>query len=88
MGIDQRLRMQEAATLLGGTPQHLRTWSNEGYIEAIVGKEGHRRFKWSEVKRVMHLPKRLSMITAKGEEELFALLTPRRAAGFHLPQGT
>ncbi|MFX1295246.1 MAG: hypothetical protein ACFFD2_10395 [Promethearchaeota archaeon] len=25
MGIDQRLRMQKAATLLGGTPQPLRT---------------------------------------------------------------
>ncbi|MHA1276369.1 MAG: MerR family DNA-binding transcriptional regulator [Candidatus Helarchaeota archaeon] len=30
--------MQEAATLLGVTPQTLRSWSNEGYIEAIVGK--------------------------------------------------
>ncbi|MHA1321923.1 MAG: IS607 family transposase [Candidatus Helarchaeota archaeon] len=47
--------MQEAATFLGVTPQTLRNWSNEGYIEAIVGKGGHRRFKWSEVKRLMHL---------------------------------
>jgi excisionase family DNA binding protein len=47
--------MQEVATLLGVTPQTLRNWSNEGYIEAIVGKGGHRRFKWSEVKRLMHL---------------------------------
>ncbi len=52
---DKLLRMKQAATLLGITPQTLRTWSNEGYIEAIVGKGGHRRFKWSEVKRLMHL---------------------------------
>lgn len=52
---DKLLRMKEAATLLGVTPQTLRTWSKSGYIEAIVGKGGHRRFKWSEVKRLMHL---------------------------------
>jgi len=55
MVMDKLLRMQEVATLLGVTPQTLRNWSNEGYIEAIVGKGGHRRFKWSEVKRLMHL---------------------------------
>ncbi len=55
MVIDKLLRIQEAATLLGVTPQTLRNWSNEGYIEAIVGKGGHRRFKWSEIKRLLHL---------------------------------
>lgn len=55
MVIDKLLRMQEAATLLGVTPQTLRNWSNEGYIEAIVGKGRHRRFKWSDIKRLMHL---------------------------------
>ncbi|MFX1297990.1 MAG: hypothetical protein ACFFD2_24465 [Promethearchaeota archaeon] len=40
MVIAKLLRMQEAATLLGGTPQPLRNWSNGSYIEAIVGKEG------------------------------------------------
>jgi len=52
---DKLLRMKEAATLLGVTPQTLRSWSKVGHIEAIVGKGGHRRFKWSEVKRLMHL---------------------------------
>lgn len=52
---DKLLRMKEAATLLGVTPQTLRNWSNKGYIEAIVGKDGHHRFKWSEIKRLMHL---------------------------------
>ena len=52
---DKLLRMKETATLLGVSPQTLRTWSKEGYIEAIVGKGGHRRFKWSEVKRLMCL---------------------------------
>jgi putative resolvase len=55
MVIDKLIRIQEAATLLGVTPQTLRNWSNEGYIEAIVGKGGHRRFKWSEIKRLLHL---------------------------------
>ena len=40
MDIDKLLRMQEAATLLGVTPQTLRNWSNGGYIEAIIGKGG------------------------------------------------
>jgi putative resolvase len=56
MVLEKLLRMQEAATLLGVTPQTLRNWSKEGYIEAIVGKGGHRRFKWSEIKRLMQLP--------------------------------
>jgi putative resolvase len=55
MVVEKLLRMKEAATLLGVTPQTLRNWSNGGYVEAIVGKGGHRRFKWSEVKRLMHL---------------------------------
>jgi len=61
--MDKLSRMQEAATLLGVTPQPLRNWNNEGYIEAIVGKGGHRRFKWSEVKRLMPLSN--SQATAK-----------------------
>jgi putative resolvase len=52
---DKLLRMKEAATLLGVTPQTLRSWSNEGYVEAVVGKGGHRRFRQSEVKRLMQL---------------------------------
>ena len=52
---EKLLRMKEIATLLGVTPQTLRNWSNGGYIEAIMGKGGHRRFKWSEVKQLMHL---------------------------------
>lgn len=52
---DKLLRMREVATLLGVTPQTLRTWSNEGYIEAVKGKGGHRRFKRSEVRRLMQL---------------------------------
>ncbi|NVM31885.1 MAG: IS607 family transposase [Candidatus Helarchaeota archaeon] len=50
---DKLLRMKEVANLLGVDPQTLRNWSNEGYIEAIMGKGGHRRFKLSEVRRIM-----------------------------------
>ncbi len=52
---DKLLRIKEAATFLGVTPQTLTSWSNKGYIEAVVGKGGYRRFKWSEIKRLMHL---------------------------------
>jgi len=51
---DKLLRMKEVATLLGVTSQNLRNWSNEGYIQAIVGKGGQHRFKLSEVRRLMH----------------------------------
>ncbi|NVM31559.1 MAG: hypothetical protein HWN65_22165 [Candidatus Helarchaeota archaeon] len=42
---DKLLRMKEAAILLGVKPQTLRNWSNGGYIDAIMGKKGHHRFK-------------------------------------------
>ena len=48
------LRMKEVSTLLGVTPQTLRNWSNEGYIQAVVGKGGQRRFNLSEVRRLMN----------------------------------
>jgi putative resolvase len=46
--------MKEVSTLLGVTPQTLRNWSNEGYIQAVVGKGGQRRFNLSEVRRLMN----------------------------------
>ncbi len=51
---DKLLRMREVSTLLGVTPQTLRNWSNKSYIQAVVGKGGQRRFKLSEVKRLMN----------------------------------
>jgi len=42
--------MKEGATLLGVTSQTFRNWSNEGYIQAIIGKGGQRRFKLSEAR--------------------------------------
>ena len=51
---DKLLRMKEMSTLLGVTPQTLRNWSNEGYIQAVVGKGGQRRFNLSEVRRLMN----------------------------------
>jgi predicted site-specific integrase-resolvase len=53
MILDKLLRMKEVSTLLGVTPQTLRNWSNGGYIQAVVGKGGQRRFKLSEVRRLM-----------------------------------
>jgi len=51
---DKLLRMKEVSTLLGVTPQTLRNWSNEGYIQAVVGKGGQRRFNLNEVRRLMN----------------------------------
>jgi predicted site-specific integrase-resolvase len=51
---DKLLRMKEVSTLLGVTPQTLRNWSNSGYIQPVVGKGRQRRFKLSEVRRLMN----------------------------------
>ncbi len=51
---DKLLRMKEVSTLLGATPQTLHNWSNEGYIQVVVGKGGQRRFKLSEVRRLIN----------------------------------
>jgi predicted site-specific integrase-resolvase len=54
MILDKLLRMKEESTLLGATPQTLRNWSNEGSMQAVVGKGGQPRFKWSEVRGLMN----------------------------------
>jgi putative resolvase len=51
---DKLVRMKEASTLLGVTPQPLRNWRNDGYIQTIVGKGGQRLFKLSEVRRLIN----------------------------------
>ena len=51
---DKLLRMKEVSTLLGVTPQTLRNWSNEGYIQVIIGKGRQCRFKLSEIRRLMN----------------------------------
>ena len=51
---DKLLRMKELSTLLGITPQTLHNWSNNGYIQAVIGKDGQCRFKLSEIRRLMN----------------------------------
>ena len=51
---DKLLRMKEVSTLLGVTSQTLRNWSNEGYVQAVVGKGGQRRLRLSEIGRLMN----------------------------------
>jgi predicted site-specific integrase-resolvase len=51
---DRLLRMKEVLTLLGVTPQTLRNWSHEGYVQAVVGKDGQPRFRLSEVGRLIN----------------------------------
>ena len=48
------MRMKEVSTRLGVTPQTLRNWSSEGYVQAVVGKGGQRRFRLSEIRRLMN----------------------------------
>jgi len=52
---EKLLRMKEVTQLLNVTSQTLRHWSKEGFLTAIRGKGGHRRFKLSEVRRFMKL---------------------------------
>ena len=55
---EQLLKIGDVATLLGVTTQTLRNWTNSGYMDAIIGKGGHRRFRRSEVERLMELKER------------------------------
>ena len=55
MNSERLLKIGDVAGLLGVTTQTLRNWTNSGYINAIVGKGGHRRFRVSDVERIMEL---------------------------------
>ena len=58
MSLEQLLKIGDVATLLGVTTQTLRNWTNSGYMDAVIGKGGHRRFRRSEVERIMELNER------------------------------
>ena len=58
MSSEQLLKIGNVATLLGVTTQTLKNWTNSGYMDAIIGKGGHRRFRRSEVERIMELNER------------------------------
>jgi excisionase family DNA binding protein len=58
MSSEQLLKIGDVATLLGVTTQTLRNWTNSGYMDAVIGKGGHRRFRRSEVDRIMELGER------------------------------
>ena len=58
MSSEQLLKIGDVATLLGVTLQTLRNWTNRGYLDAVIGKGGHRRFRRSEVERIMELDER------------------------------
>lgn len=62
MSSEQLLKIGDVATLLGVTTQTLRNWTNSGHIDVIIGKGGHRRFRRSEVERIMELNERESNI--------------------------
>ena len=51
MNSERLLKIGDVATLLGVTTQTLGNWMNSGYMNAIIGKGGHRRFRSSEVER-------------------------------------
>ena len=55
MNSEQLLKIGYVTTLLGVTTQTLRNWTNSGYMDVIIGKDGHRRFRRSEVERLMEL---------------------------------
>jgi len=43
MSSERLLKIGDVATLLGVTTQTLRNWANSGYMDAIIGKGGHRK---------------------------------------------
>ena len=52
-------KIGNVAHLLGDTPQTLRNWTNNGYMDAVIGMGGHGRFRRSEVEeRIMELNER------------------------------
>nr|MBD3197652.1 helix-turn-helix domain-containing protein [Candidatus Lokiarchaeota archaeon]MBD3202046.1 helix-turn-helix domain-containing protein [Candidatus Lokiarchaeota archaeon] len=55
MSSERLLKIGDVATLLGVTTQTLRNCTNSGYMEAIIGKGGHRRFRSSDIERLMEL---------------------------------
>jgi excisionase family DNA binding protein len=46
---DRLLKIDEAATLLGVTPQTLRNWDKSGKLKSVRTEGGHRRYKESEI---------------------------------------
>jgi hypothetical protein len=62
MSSEQLLKIGDVATLLGFTTQTLRNWTNNGYMDAVIGKGGHRHFRRSEVERIMELDERENSI--------------------------
>ncbi len=62
MSSEQLLEIGDVATLLGVTTQTLRNWTNSGYMDAVIGKGGYRRFRKSEVERLMVLKERESSV--------------------------
>ena len=60
MSSDRLLKIGDVATLLGVTTQTLRNWTNNRYMDAIIGKGGHRRFRSGDVERLMELKERES----------------------------
>lgn len=62
MSSERLLKIGDVAALLGVTTQTLRNWTNSGYMDAIIGKGGHRRFRSSEVERLMELKEKENKI--------------------------
>ena len=55
MSSERLLKIGDVSALLGVTTQILGNWTNNGYIDAIIGKGGHRRFRSSEIEQLMEL---------------------------------
>ncbi len=54
---DALLQPHEVATIFGVDPKTVYRWQQSGKIEAVWTLGGHRRFKQSEVDRVLALAK-------------------------------
>jgi excisionase family DNA binding protein len=53
-GDDVLLRPGEVSRLLGVDPKTLTRWADSGRLPAVVLPSGHRRYRFGEVRAVLH----------------------------------
>jgi len=53
-GDDVMLRPGEVSRLLGVDPKTLTRWADSGRLPAVTLPSGHRRYRWREVRAVLH----------------------------------
>jgi len=53
--MDTLVSITKAAKFLGVCAETLRVWDNEGKLKAVRTKGGHRRYKLSDIEKMMEI---------------------------------